>query len=114
LSRIAIIGAGMGAAYLLRRAGHSITLMKKAPVTGGHTRMLAVDYDGTSIPIDTGFIVYNEPNYPNLCGLFKHLNIATQKSDMSFAITMDGGRFEWGACSYSGSGTWGDCSRPPS
>lgn len=100
MSNIAIIGAGisgMGAAYLLHQAGHTITLYEKAPATGGHTRTLEVDYEGKRIPVDTGFIVYNEPNYPNLCGLFKHLGVATQKSDMSFAITMDGGKFEWGA-----------------
>ena len=100
MSRIAIIGAGisgMGAAYLLHRAGHSITLYEKAAVTGGHTRTLEVDYEGTRIPVDTGFIVYNEPNYSNLCGLFKYLGVETEKSNMSFAITMDGGRFEWGA-----------------
>ena len=100
MSRIAIIGAGisgMGAAYLLNRAGHAITLYEKASVTGGHTRTLDVDYEGTHIPVDTGFIVYNEPNYPHLCGLFKHLGVATQKSDMSFAITVDGGAFEWSA-----------------
>ena len=100
MSRIAIIGAGisgMSAAYLLHRAGHIITLYEKASATGGHTRTLDVDYQGKRIAVDTGFIVYNEPNYPNLCGLFKHLAVATQKSDMSFAITMDGGTFEWGA-----------------
>ena len=100
MAKIAIIGSGisgMGAAYLLHRAGHTITVYEKAPVVGGHSRTLTVDYQGQSIPVDTGFIVYNEPNYPNLVGLFKHLNVATHKSNMSFAITVDGGRFEWGA-----------------
>ena len=104
MSHIAIIGAGisgMGISYLLHHAGHSITLYEKAPVAGGHTRTLQVDYRGKHIPVDTGFIVYNIPNYPNLCGLFNHLGVATQKSDMSFAITMDDGKFEWGARSVS-------------
>ena len=104
MSTIAIIGAGisgMGAAYLLHQAGYAITLYEKAPMTGGHTRTLEVDYADACVPVDTGFIVYNEPNYPNLCGLFKHLDVATQKSDMSFAITMDGGKFEWSARSLS-------------
>ena len=29
---------------------------------------LTVDYDGTQIPVDTGFIVFNEKNYPRTLG----------------------------------------------
>ncbi len=105
MARIAIIGtgiSGMGAAHLLHNAGHIITVYEKAKQIGGHTRTLVVDYDNVSIPVDTGFIVYNEPNYPNLVGLFRHLNVAVKKSDMSFAVTADGGRFEWAAHSLNG------------
>ena len=96
----AIIGtgiSGMGSAYLLHQAGHEITVYEKNARTGGHTRTMEVDYDGVKIPVDTGFIVYNIPNYPNLSAMFRHLAVAVQKSDMSFALTLDGGRFEWGA-----------------
>lgn len=100
MTRIAIIGtgiSGMGAAYLLHAGGHDITVYEKNSVTGGHTRTKEVVYDGKTIPVDTGFIVYNTPNYPNLTAMFKHLGVATQKSDMSFAVTIDHGRLEWGA-----------------
>lgn len=100
MPRTAIIGtgiSGMGSAYLLHQAGHDITVYEKNPLTGGHTRTLEVDYDGTAIPVDTGFIVYNLPNYPNLTGMFRHLGVAVQESNMSFAITIDRGRLEWGA-----------------
>lgn len=98
--RTAIIGtgiSGMGAAYLLHQAGHDITVYEKNVRIGGHTRTVEVDYGGVPIAVDTGFIVYNLPNYPNLSAMFRHLNVAVQKSDMSFALTLDGGRFEWGA-----------------
>jgi uncharacterized protein len=97
--RIAVIGggiSGMGAAYLLHR-DHTVTLYEKAPKIGGHTRTLTINYDGVTIPVDTGFIVFNHKNYPNLVGLFKHLGVETQKSDMSFGISLDGGRLEWSA-----------------
>ncbi len=97
---IAVIGtgiSGMGAAYLLHRAGHTVTVYEKAARVGGHSRTLTVDYAGTPIAVDTGFIVYNEPNYPNLLGLFKHLGVPVQKSNMSFAITVNDGAFEWSA-----------------
>ena len=100
MARTAIIGtgiSGMGAAYLLHTGGHAITVYEKNKSTGGHTRTLEVDYAGTVIPVDTGFIVHNQPNYPHLTAMFRHLGVATQKSDMSFAITVDQGRLEWGA-----------------
>lgn len=101
---IAIIGSGisgMGTAHLLH-PHHAITLYEKNAVTGGHTRTKTVDYDGVTIPVDTGFIVYNERNYPNLVGLFKQLNVPTHKSDMTFAATVDGGKFEWCARDVNG------------
>ncbi len=51
--------------------------------------------EGKDVPVDTGFIVYNEPTYPNLTAMFKHLDVPTLKSDMSFGVSLDGGRFEY-------------------
>ena len=86
----------MGAAYLLHRQ-HDITLYEKAQRIGGHTRTITVDYAGHSIPVDTGFIVFNERNYPHLTALFRHLDVQVHASDMTFAATIADGRLEWGA-----------------
>lgn len=97
--RIAIIGSGisgMGAAYLLSQQ-HEVVLYEKAPRIGGHTRTVTVDYHGKDIAVDTGFIVFNKPNYPHLTGLFDHLGVAYENSDMSFGISVDNGRLEWAA-----------------
>jgi hypothetical protein len=95
--RIAVIGTGI--------AGSSAawTLSKRYPVTvydreirpGGHSHTVTIDYDGTPIAVDIGFIVYNELNYPDLTSMFAHLGVETVESRMSFAVTADGGRFEW-------------------
>src|SRR6202012_246347 len=61
------------------------------------SRTITVDYDGRTIPVDTGFIVFNRPNYPNLSGLFAHLNVPTHASDMKFAASIRDGWLEWGA-----------------
>lgn len=97
--RIAVIGAGisgLGAAYLLSQK-YDVTLYEKNEVLGGHARTKIVDCASQKIPVDTGFIVYNELNYPHLTGLFKHLDVAVEKSDMSFGFSLDQGAFEWGA-----------------
>ena len=82
MARIAIIGtgiSGLGAAFLLHPR-HDITVYEKAPRIGGHSRTVTVDYDGRAIPVDTGFIVFNRPNYPNLTGLFRHLACRCMKA----------------------------------
>ena len=53
------------------------------------------DYQGSPLTADIGFIVYNELNYPNLTGMFARLGVETVASCMSFAVSADGGRFEW-------------------
>ncbi len=58
---------------------------------------MTVDYDGTPIPVDTGFIVFNEKNYPQLSAMFRHLNVPVHKSDMTFAASIRDGWLEWGA-----------------
>ena len=102
--KIAIIGtgiAGNGAAYALAtRSPHQVTVYEKALRLGGHSATVDVDYDGTKLAVDTGFIVYNEPNYPNLTALFRELGVATQPSDMGVSVSLDGGRREWAARDY--------------
>ena len=99
MAKIAIVGtgiSGLGSAYLLN-PDHEITVYEKAPRIGGHSRTVTIDYDGQAIAVDTGFIVFNRPNYPNLSGLFAHLGVPTHASDMTFAASIRDGWLEWGA-----------------
>ena len=96
--RIAIIGtgiSGIGAGLALAHAGHEVVLYEKEPRPGGHSATIDIDYDGEPVSVDTGFIVYNELNYPNFTAMLGWLGIPTQPSEMSFSVSADGGRFEW-------------------
>lgn len=93
--RIAVVGAGvagLSAAWALREA-HAVVLYEQDVRLGGHANTVTIDYDGAAIDVDTGFIVYNEENYPNIRGLFDALNVPTRPTDMSFACA--GGGVEW-------------------
>jgi predicted NAD/FAD-binding protein len=95
--RIAVIGtgiAGNAAAWTLSRR-YPVTVYDREIRPGGHSHTVNIDYDGTPLAVDIGFIVYNELNYPDLTSLFAHLGVETLRSCMSFAVTADGGRFEW-------------------
>lgn len=97
--KIAVIGtgiSGLGAAWLLRES-HDVTVYEKNGYVGGHSNTVdAATADGQQVPVDTGFIVYNERTYPNLIGLFDTLGVERIKTDMSFAVSADQGRLEYG------------------
>ena len=95
--RIAVIGtgiAGNAAAWSLSKR-YPVTVYDRELRPGGHSHTVTVDYDGTPVAVDIGFIVYNELNYPDLTALFAHLGVETVASCMSFAVSADAGRFEW-------------------
>ena len=90
--KIAIIGtgiAGMASAWLLDQRYQTILIDKKNYI-GGHTNTISVNNEETDTvtAVDTGFIVYNEPNYPNLVGLFDTLEVATRATDMTFSASI--------------------------
>lgn len=94
---VAIIGAGisgMSAAYHLS-ATHSVTLFEAENRLGGHARTVLAGKNGDQ-PVDTGFIVFNKVNYPNLVRLFGELDVPIAKSDMSFAASLNNGALEYG------------------
>ena len=87
--RIAVIGSGisgLGAAWLLSRK-HEVHLFEKRHRLGGHTHTVVHDLAGRTLPLDTGFIVYNEKTYPLLTRLFAELSVETQASEMSFSVS---------------------------
>ena len=95
-NKIAIIGAGitgMGAARMLAGT-HDVTLFEAEKRLGGHARTKMAGKNGDQ-PVDTGFIVYNEANYPYMSALFKQLDVPVTPSRMSFGTSMNGGAFEY-------------------
>ena len=102
--KIAVVGSGisgLACAWLLSER-HQVTLYEREDRLGGHSNTVTVHTTDGAVPVDTGFIVYNEQTYPNLTALFAHLGVPTKSSDMSFAASLNGGAVE-----YSGSGLGG-------
>lgn len=101
--RIAVVGAGISGNIAARSlsAQHDVTIYEKRTRAGGHSATVDIDYDGTLISVDTGFIVYNELNYPNFTAMLDYLGVETEASDMSFGFSADNGRLEWSGSSLS-------------
>jgi uncharacterized protein len=91
MSKLAIIGtgiAGLGCAHFLHRH-HDLTLFEEENHIGGHANTIDIEERGRSVPIDTGFMVYNEVTYPLLTRLFRELGIPTKPTSMSFSVRHD-------------------------
>lgn len=95
--RIAVVGsgiAGMGSAYLLSE-NTDLHLFEIEKRMGGHSHTVTAMTDEGPVPVDTGFIVFNNHNYPNLVGLFDHLGVRTEDTDMSFGVSIGPGNLEY-------------------
>jgi predicted NAD/FAD-binding protein len=102
--RVAIVGAGVSGlvvAHLLHRT-HDITIFEADDRPGGHVNTISVETDAARYEVDTGFIVFNDRNYPNFERLLRRLNVASQPSTMSFSVSDDRGDFEYSGASPNG------------
>ena len=88
MESVAIIGtgiAGMGCGHFLHEH-FDLTFYEQNSYIGGHTNTVYVEEEGRKIPIDTGFIVFNNRTYPNLVRLFKELQVEVKPTNMSFGV----------------------------
>ena len=95
--RVAIIGTGVSglvAAHALHR-DHEVTVFEADTRVGGHANTVDVEVGGIIHAVDTGFIVYNEPNYPGFTALLRALGVETQPTEMSFSVTNAGSGLEY-------------------
>ncbi len=102
--RIAIVGTGISGltvAHLLHRH-HEVTLFEAAAYVGGHTHTVRVDTPNETHQVDTGFIVFNDRNYPNFERLLRALGVAWQPAEMSFSVSDGVGAFEYASRSANG------------
>jgi len=100
---IAIIGtgiSGLAISYILSKK-HNLTIYEKSDYIGGHGRTINPNIDNVKVPVDTGFIVFNKKNYPHLTKLFDHLNVKYSKSEMSFGVSVNDGKLEYGTANLS-------------
>jgi hypothetical protein len=102
--RIAVVGtgiAGLSAGWLLAHA-HDVTLFEAERRIGGHSHTVETPSPAGPLPVDAGFIVYNEQTYPNLTALFSHLRTPTRPSEMSFSVSLADGRREYASAGLAG------------
>ncbi|MBL8842477.1 MAG: FAD-dependent oxidoreductase [Planctomycetes bacterium] len=95
--RIAVVGSGVSGlvvAWLLH-ARHDVTLFEAADRIGGHVHTHDVEVRGQRLAIDSGFIVFNDRNYPGFTRLLERLGVATQASSMSFSVQEEASGLEW-------------------
>ena len=95
--KFAVVGSGISglSMALILSQDHEVILYEIDDRFGGHSNTVDIDYDKKKISVDTGFIVFNKLNYPNLIKLFKFLSIKYENSDMSLSIDHQKNGVEW-------------------
>ena len=94
---IAVVGSGisgLSAAWLLSKS-HNVTVFEADQRLGGHAHTEVLG----KVPVDVGFIVFNEKTYPNFTALLHHLNVATDETEMGFSVSLNGGKIEYAGAS---------------
>ncbi len=102
--KVAVIGSGisgLSSAYFLSKK-YKVDLYEKDNHFGGHSYTYEIKEDNKIVPVDLGFIVFNEVTYPNLVNFFDELKVPYEKSDMSFSVSIKNSNVE-----YSGTGLGG-------
>ncbi len=89
----------MSATWLLSQR-HNVTVYEADARLGGHSLTVEAPSAGGPMPVDMGFIVYNQQSYPNLVALFDHLGVPTKPTDMGFAVSLEGGALEYGGDNF--------------
>ncbi|PPR45753.1 MAG: hypothetical protein CFH16_01080 [Alphaproteobacteria bacterium MarineAlpha5_Bin6] len=99
--KIAVIGSGISglSASVFLSSKYEVQLLEKNDYLGGHTRTKKLKENNNILSIDTGFIVYNNKNYPDLSNFFKYLNLETEESNMSFSLSINKSNIEYGGSS---------------
>ncbi len=97
--KIAVVGSGISGltVTLCLKDRFDLTLFEKEARVGGHSNTIDLELDGNKTPVDTGFIVFNNKNYPIFSKLLEFLNVKSEWSDMSFGFSLNDGKMEY-AC----------------
>ena len=96
--KVAIVGsgcAGIGALWALKDTDYEVHLFEKNSKLGGHTNTQTWKGEKASTKVDTGFIVMNTATYPNFIRFLEEVGVKTSKTEMTFSVSRDGGKFEW-------------------
>jgi predicted NAD/FAD-binding protein len=102
--KIAVIGGGVSGLVVAHALHdrHEITVFEAGSYPGGHTNTVRVDTEHATHHVDTGFIVFNDRNYPQFERLLDRLGVASQPSSMTFGVSDEHGRFEYSGASING------------
>ena len=96
--KIAVVGSGisgLSAAFYLSKK-YKVDLFEQDDHFGGHSYTYDIKKNNKTIPVDLGFIVFNELTYPNLIKFFNELSVPYEKSDMSFSVSIQDSDIEYG------------------
>lgn len=87
--KVAIVGtgiSGLAAAHHLQDKAE-LTLFEASGRPGGHANTVIAESERGFESVDTGFIVYNDRNYPEFTRLLEQLEVASKPSSMSFSVS---------------------------